>query len=165
MVGRGTGAPSRRIRLAIVMLAGIIVVGTSGYIVRGWGFLDALYMTVITVGTIGFEEVRDLDESVAGRLWPIVLVISGVAVLGYATTSLVALAVESTVRDYFRSRRMRTEISRLHGYHIYCGHGRVGRQMAAEFALEDVSFVVVGPPDGRGVPVGRVSGPLRRSWR
>ncbi len=137
------GEAARRIRLAILMLAGIIVVGTSGYIVLGWGFLDALYMTVITVGTIGFEEVRNLDESVAGRLWTIVLIISGVAVLGYATTSLVALAVEGTVRDYFRSRRMRAQISRLHGHHILCGYGRVGRQVAAEFALNGVPFVVV----------------------
>ena len=155
MVGRGRdrsaiealfgaeGEAARRIRLAIAMLAGIIFLGTTGYVVLGWGFLDALYMTVITVGTIGFEEVRDLDESAAGRLWTIVLIISGVAVLGYATTSLVALAVEGTVRDYFRSRRMRAEISRLHGHHVICGYGRVGRQVAAEFALQDVPFVVV----------------------
>lgn len=137
------GEAARRIRLAVLMLAGIIVVGTSGYVALGWGFLDALYMTVITVGTIGFEEVRDLDESVAGRLWTIVLIISGVAVLGYATTSLVALAVEGTVRDYFRSGRMRAEISKLHGHHIICGYGRFGRQVATEFASQDVPFVVV----------------------
>lgn len=109
------GEAGRRIRLAILMFSGIIVVGTTGYIALGWSFIDALYMTVITVGTIGFEEVRNLDESVAGRLWTITLIISGVAVLGYATTSLVALAVEGTVRDYFRSRRMRAEISKLNG--------------------------------------------------
>ncbi len=62
---------------------------------------------MITVGTIRFEEVRDLDECVAGRLWTIVLIISGVTVLDYATTSRVALASEGVVRDYFRSRRMR----------------------------------------------------------
>ena len=137
------GEAARRIRLAVLMLAGIIVVGTLGYLSLGWSFLDALYMTVITVGTIGFEEVRNLDESVAGRLWTIVLIISGVAVLGYATTSLVALAVEGTVRDYFRSRRMRTEIARLSGHYILCGYGRVGRQVAVEFSLENVPFVVI----------------------
>lgn len=137
------GEAGRRIRLAILMLSGIIVVGTTGYIALGWSFIDALYMTVITVGTIGFEEVRDLDESVAGRLWTITLIISGVAVLGYATTSLVALAVEGTVRDYFRSRRMRAEISKLSGHYILCGYGRVGRQVAAEFALDNVPFVIV----------------------
>ncbi len=79
------GEATRRIRLAVVMLSGIIVVGTMGCLTLGWSFLDALYMTVITVGTIGFEEVRNLDGNVAGRLWTIALIISGVAVLGYAT--------------------------------------------------------------------------------
>ena len=137
------GEAARRIRLAILMLSGIIFVGTAGYMTLGWDLLDALYMTVITVGTIGFEEVRDLDESVAGRLWTIVLIISGVAVLGYATTSLVALAVEGTVRDYFRGRRMRVEIGKLGGHQIICGYGRVGRQVAEEFALDGVPFVVI----------------------
>ena len=137
------GEAGRRIRLAILMLSGIIVVGTMGYLSLGWSFLDAFYMTVITVGTIGFEEVRDLDESVAGRLWTIILIISGVAVLGYATTSLVALAVEGTVRDYFRSRRMRSEIAKLSGHYVLCGYGRVGRQVATEFDHDDVPFVVV----------------------
>jgi len=90
------GEAGRRIQLAIVMLSGIIIVGASDYVVLGWDFLDALYMTVITVGTIGFEDVNDLDEDPLGRVWTIILIISGVAVLGYATTSLVALAVEGT---------------------------------------------------------------------
>ncbi|PLS84649.1 MAG: potassium channel protein [Actinobacteria bacterium] len=137
------GEAARRIRLAILMLSGIIFVGTAGYMAIGWNFLDALYMTVITVGTIGFEEVRNLDESVAGRLWTIVLIISGVAVLGYATTSLVALAVEGTVRDYLRSRRMRAEIGKLGEHQIICGYGRVGRQVAEEFAMDGVPFVVI----------------------
>lgn len=125
------------------MLSGIIVVGTTGYIALGWDFLDALYMTVITVGTIGFEEVNDLDEDPLGRVWTIILIISGVAVLGYATTSLVALAVEGTVRDYFRSRRIRGEISKLDGHYILCGYGRVGRRVAAEFTTDGVPFVVI----------------------
>lgn len=137
------GEAGRRIQLAILMLSGIIVVGTTGYVMLGWDFLDALYMTVITVGTIGFEEVNDLDADPLGRVWTIILIISGVAVLGYATTSLVALAVEGTVRDYFRGRRMRAEISKLDGHYILCGYGRVGRQVAAEFDRDGVAFVVI----------------------
>jgi voltage-gated potassium channel len=137
------GEAVRRIRLVMLMLGAITAVGTAGYLVLGWSLLEALYMTVITVGTVGFEEVRDLDASPVGRIWTMFLIIGGVAVLGYATTSIVALAVEGTVRGYFRERRMKQGIDRLGGHQILCGYGRVGRQVAAEFALGDVPFVVV----------------------
>ena len=132
----------RRIRRAIGLLAVITVVGTLGYIVlEGWSFIDALYMTVITVGTIGFGEVNTLDTT--GRIWTMVLIISGVGALGYATTSVVALAVEGTVRGYFRERRMRAEIDKLNAHYVLCGFGRVGRQVAQEFTIDNVPFVVV----------------------
>jgi voltage-gated potassium channel len=132
----------RRIRRAIGLLAIITVVGTLGYIVlEGWSFIDALYMTVITVGTIGFGEVNTLDST--GRIWTMALIISGVGALGYATTSVVALAVEGTVRGYFRERRMRAEIDKLNAHYVLCGFGRVGRQVAQEFTIDNVPFVVV----------------------
>ena len=132
----------RRIRRAIGLLAVITVVGTLGYIVlEGWSFIDALYMTIITVGTIGFGEVNHLDTT--GRIWTMALIISGVGALGYATTSVVALAVEGTVRGYFRERRMRAEIDKLNAHYVLCGFGRVGRQVAYEFTIDNVSFVVV----------------------
>ena len=139
---RGEGA--RRVRRAVGLLALITVVGTLGYIVfEGWSFIDALYMTIITIGTIGFKEVHDLDDNLVGRVWTMVLIISGVGALGYATTSLVALAVEGTVRGYFRERRMRREISKLNNHYVLCGYGRVGRQVAEEFARDDIPFVVI----------------------
>jgi voltage-gated potassium channel len=132
----------RRIRRAIGLLAVITVAGTLGYIVlEGWSFIDALYMTIITVGTIGFGEVNTLDTT--GRIWTMALIISGVGALGYATTSVVALAVEGTVRGYFRERRMRAEIDKLNAHYVLCGFGRVGRQVAQEFTIDNVPFVVV----------------------
>jgi voltage-gated potassium channel len=132
----------RRIRRAIGLLAFITVAGTLGYIVlEGWSFIDALYMTIITVGTIGFGEVNTLDTT--GRIWTMALIISGVGALGYATTSVVALAVEGTVRGYFRERRMRAEIDKLNAHYVLCGFGRVGRQVAQEFTIDNVPFVVV----------------------
>lgn len=134
----------RRVRRAVGLLLVITVVGTLGYIVfEGWSFLDALYMTIITIGTIGFKEVHDLDNAPVGRIWTMVLIISGVGALGYATTSLVALAVEGTVRGYFRLRRMRREIGKLDNHYILCGYGRVGRQVAEEFARDGIPFVVI----------------------
>lgn len=134
----------RRIRLAVVMLALVTVVGTLGYmLIEGWSFLDALYMTVITIGTVGYGEVPNLASGTSERIWNMILILGGVAVLGYATTSLVALAVEGTVRGYFRRRRMDREVSRLNDHYIVCGYGRVGSQVAREFAEDGVQFVVV----------------------
>src|SRR5215212_7115578 len=126
------GEAIRRIRRAIAMLAIVTVIGTLGYMLfDGWSFLDALYMTIITIGTIGFEEVHDLDNDTIGRIWTMILIISGVGALGYATTSLVALAVEGTIRGYFRERRMRAEISKLSGHYVLCGFGRLAARSPA----------------------------------
>jgi voltage-gated potassium channel len=109
----------------------------------GWSLLDALYMTVITVGTIGYEEVHDLSNDPAGRLWTIVLIISGVAGLAYAASTIGEFIVEGTVRGFFQRRRMEAAIDKLSGHYILCGYGRVGREIADEFAAEGVNFVVI----------------------
>lgn len=110
-------------------------------VLEGWGFLDALYMTMITISTVGYGEVRDLGT--AGRLWSIALIITGASVLVYATGSFVELVMEGTIRGYFARRRMEDTIGKLNGHYILCGYGRVGRQVAREFASEGVDFVVI----------------------
>jgi voltage-gated potassium channel len=125
-------------------LTAITIIGTLGYVLlMGWSLLDALYMTVITVGTIGYEEVHDLSNDPAGRLWTIVLIISGVASLAYAASTIGEFIVEGTVRGYFQRRRMEAAIDKLSGHYILCGYGRVGREIADEFAAEGVDFMVI----------------------
>jgi voltage-gated potassium channel len=109
----------------------------------GWSLMDALYMTVITVGTVGYEEVQDLSNSTTGRVWTMILIFGGVGLLLYAASSLVELTVEGTIRGYFRERRMRAEIDKLSRHYVLCGFGRVGRQVAREFARDGVPFVVI----------------------
>ena len=133
---------SRRIESALLALGIITVVGVFGYMVfEGWSFADALYMTVITLTTVGYREVQPLDTT--GQLWTMALLITGVGTLFYAAVSSVELVVEGTIRGYFGRRRMERSINRLSGHYILCGYGRVGRQVAAEFALDGVSFVVL----------------------
>jgi voltage-gated potassium channel len=108
---------------------------------EGWSFGDALYMTVITLTTVGYKEVQDLDAT--GRLWTMLLLITGVGTLFYAAVSSVELVVEGTIRGYFGRRRMRTAINKLNAHYILCGYGRVGRQVAREFANDDVPFVII----------------------
>ncbi len=89
--------------------------------------MDALYMTVITLTTVGYREVRDLDTS--GQLWTMVLLITGVGTLFYAAVSA--------------GRRMRARLNKLKDHYILCGFGRVGWQVAHEFIVEEVPFVIV----------------------
>jgi voltage-gated potassium channel len=133
---------TRRIESALLALGIITVLGVLGYMVfEGWSLADAVYMTVITLTTVGYREVRPLDTT--GQLWTMALLITGVGTLFYAAVSSVELVVEGTIRGYFGRRRMERAINRLSGHYILCGYGRVGRQVAAEFALDGVSFVVV----------------------
>ena len=132
----------RRIERALLALGVITVAGALGYMVfEGWSFTDALYMTVITLTTVGYTEVRPLDTT--GQLWTMTLLITGVGTLFYAAVSSVELVVEGTIGGYFGRRRMQTAIGKLSDHYILCGYGRVGRQVAAEFARDGVPFVVV----------------------
>ncbi len=132
----------RRIQSALLALAVIAVAGVLGYMVfEGWSFTDALYMTVITLTTVGYREVRVLDAT--GQLWTMALLVTGVGTLFYAAVSSVELVVEGTIRGYFGRRRMEAAIGKLEGHQILCGYGRVGRQVAREFALDGVPFVVI----------------------
>ena len=135
-----------RLRKAALALATIIVVGTAGYmVVEGWGVQDALYMTMITISTVGYGEVNPLGT--AGRLLSMALIITGASVLVYATGSFVELVLEGTIRGYFARRRMDAEIGKLSGHYILCGYGRVGSRVAREFADADVEFVVIDQRD------------------
>jgi voltage-gated potassium channel len=132
----------RRVQSAVVALVIITTVGVLGYMVfEGWSFTDAFYMTVITLTTVGYRAVRVLDAS--GQLWTMLLLITGVGTLFYAAVSSVELVVEGTVRGYFGRRSVKAAIGRLNGHYILCGYGRVGKQVAQEFAADDVPFVIV----------------------
>ena len=137
-------SPLRRIRRALAVLVGLIVIGTLGYLLLGgWTVLDALYMTVIAIASVGFEEVRDLDNDPAGRVWTILLIISAVITIAYVASALVQTLVEGTVTGYFRRRKMSRMIADLEGHYLVCGFGRVGREVARELSGQRVPFVVI----------------------
>ncbi|CAN5598751.1 potassium channel protein [soil metagenome] len=132
----------RGVRNAILLLAAVVVVGTAGYmLLEGWGFLDAFYMTIISITTAGYNEVRPLDTS--GRVWTMLVLVSGIGILFYSIVAFVELAVEGTVQRYLGRRRMDARISKLRDHYVLCGYGRVGHQVAEELSEEGVPFVVV----------------------
>ncbi len=133
-------APGLRTWVAIVL--GAVACGTAGYmLLEGWSLLDALYMTVITVTTVGFKEVRELDA--AGRIWTMIMCAVGV-VLIFGTVGLVTeyLITEAT-SGRSRTRRMAKAVGELRGHYVLCGYGRVGSTVARELVHDGTPFAVV----------------------
>ncbi|MHB9150474.1 MAG: potassium channel family protein [Thermoleophilia bacterium] len=130
----------------LLLLAGILVVilgtGTLGYsVIEGWSLLESLYMTVITLSTVGFKEVREISS--AGRFFTILLILGGVSTMAYALATLIEFVVSGELSGLYRRRAVQKSIERLNGHFIVCGFGRVGEAVAREFSAGGVPFVVV----------------------
>jgi voltage-gated potassium channel len=125
--------------LAVLLLLMTVVIGTVGYVIlEGWAFDDALYMTIISLTTTGFREVRPLSD--AGRALTAFVIVSGIASLAYVGGRVLQLAVELYL---IRRGKMDREIQRLRNHVILCGYGRMGRHIAADLAEAKVPFVVL----------------------
>jgi voltage-gated potassium channel len=120
----------------------VLIAGTVGYtLIEGWSLFDALYMTVITLATVGFREVHDLSQE--GKLFTITLIICGVGVITYAAGSVIQFMVEGHLGQLVGRRKMAKQIDRLKGHYILCGYGRIGQMICKEFQARPVQFVVV----------------------
>jgi voltage-gated potassium channel len=135
-------SPWRRLVWPAALLVGIALYGIAGYmLLEGWSFLDAVYMVVLILSSVGFREVRPLDTG--GQIFTLTLMILGVTLL-LTTVALLAQAVaEGGLGARGRRRRMQRSIERMSGHFIVCGYGRVGRTVARELEGEGASFVVV----------------------
>ena len=130
------------LRTWVTIVVGAIAVAATGYVVlEGWNLLDATYMAVITITTVGFREVRDLDD--AGRVWTMIVSGTGV-VLIFGTVGIVTeyLITEAT-SGRSRTRAMAKSVGELRGHDVLCGYGRVGSTVARELVHEGVAFVVI----------------------
>jgi voltage-gated potassium channel len=131
--------------LAVVLLTplALVLAGTLGYyfIEDGWTLFDALYMTVITLSTIGYEEVHKL--STRGRVFTIFLILGGVVTFFYAITALIRAIISGEVRDVFGRQRMEWNLAQMRGHLIVCGYGRMGRLVCQELAKQRIPFVVI----------------------
>lgn len=135
-------APWGRLLAGGVALLALLAFGLVGYmIVEGWSFLDALYMTVITVTTVGFQEVQPLSDG--GQVFTIFVVLFGVGVAFYILTTVVQTVVEGEVAGALGLRQMKARIGALRDHCILCGFGRVGQEIARELTQQGVPFVIV----------------------
>jgi voltage-gated potassium channel len=136
--------PSRReILLASLALLVLFVLGTTGYaFLEGWTWMDGLYMTFITLSTIGFQEIHTLSD--AGRLFTLGLGITGIGLLTFVVARSAQLLVAS---QRLRERRIMSQIDDLSDHYIICGYGRVGQRLAEDLQAAEHSFVVVDVAD------------------
>jgi voltage-gated potassium channel len=126
----------------LVIPIALVIFGTMGYmLIEGWDWFDALYMTVITLTTVGYAEVHDLSRS--GRAFTMFLLLGGVFTLFYTGTELVGAIVSGQVLSAFGRQRMERSLANLKNHMIVCGFGRMGRLVCREFAARSLPFVVV----------------------
>lgn len=128
----------RRLLRDVLAFAALIILGTSGFmIIEHWRLIDALFMTVITLTTVGYGEVIPLSD--AGKIYAMFLIIAGASTVVYVLGDMVELFVSFN----FESRRMKDQIAKLDGHYVVCGWGRTGQEVTEHFLVKKIPFVVV----------------------
>src|SRR5580692_2607216 len=132
----------RRLGFIAIALAITLAGGTAGFVfIEGYPVFDAFYMTLTTVTTVGYGEIRTLSH--AGRIFNCFLISFGVMVIFLAVGAMTQTAIELEMNQFFGKRRVKNMIDRLEGHYIICGFGRLGRGAADELRRAGVPFVVV----------------------
>ncbi|MGD1986654.1 MAG: NAD-binding protein, partial [Desulfobacterales bacterium] len=139
---------TRHLVYCILISILILVAGTIGYMaIEGWPFIDAIYMTVITISTVGFREVNQVGEG--GRIFTIILVFCGVGFSLYVAAAVVQFMVEGRIRIILGRRRLDKKIDRLKNHYIVCGYGRIGRVLCRHLKKANIDVAVIEKSDER----------------
>jgi len=126
---------AKRLLPIIVIFPTIIAIGSIGFrLVEGWNWADAIYMSIITVFTVGFTEVQPLTQS--GELFTIFLILLGIGGITYTFSAVTNYFVAGELRGFLRGHRMRRYIDSLSSHFVVCGYGEMGRQVCKELHRE-----------------------------
>ena len=132
----------KRISYSVLALLLIVSLGMLGYhLLEGWNWFDSLYMTIITLATIGYSEIHPLTH--AGRIFTIILIVLGVTAAGFIFTMLTQALVETQLAATYGRRKLFRDISKLKNHYIICGAGRVGIRIIDEFKKKGVEYVII----------------------
>jgi len=139
-IHRSDGNYSAYIALGLLFI--MFVIGSGGYmIIEGMSFTEAVYMTVITITTVGFKEVAPL--SMAGMWFTSFLIIVSFGIFVYAVTSITKYMIDGVLRNYYRDRTVKKQINKLSNHVIICGYGRNGSQAAFDLQMHKVPYIVI----------------------
>lgn len=139
-------ASVRRLGSAVGIFLLLVSGGSVGYFVLGhgrWAFADCVYMTIITISTVGFYELREMAGVPGARPLTVILIVGGVGALTYLQGNLVALLVEGAIGQAFRRSRMRKAIEALKGHIVVAGAGQTGKHVIDELIATSTTFVVI----------------------
>lgn len=132
----------KKVYFSLLAIGGITIVGMIGYrLIEGWSLFDGLYMTVITLATIGYGETHPL--STTGRAFTLILIAVGVALFGFLISTLTQALIETEIASALGRRKLFKDINQLKNHYILCGAGRVGQQIINELKKKGVDFVVI----------------------
>jgi len=128
--------------LPVVLLGVIVVYGVAGYmLIDGWNLLDAFYMVIITISTVGYGEVH--PQSAAGRVFTSTLIVTGVATMLYGFGVFAETLADNAFGNYRRERQLERSLNQLRDHFIICGYGRIGTEIVAEFEDHKVPYAVI----------------------
>ena len=131
----------RHAYFTLLLLLAVMVIGSVGYRLLGFTLPEAIYQTIITIATVGFEEVHPLDNR--GMWFTSVLVIFSFGIFAYAVTTFTRFIVEGVFRNTFKDTKVKRKIDRMSNHVVICGYGRTGKQAALELSQHDVPIVVI----------------------
>jgi len=132
----------RRILIAASLILLIISIGATGYnLIEGWGLLDSIYMTIITITTVGYKEVHPLSKQ--GMVFTIILILTGLGMVFYILNMGAKILIEGELKELFGRRKLEKKIKSLKGHFIVCGFGRMGKIISREFRAKGVDFIVI----------------------
>jgi voltage-gated potassium channel len=139
---RLASSKARKAIRGISLLFIVVGIGTLGYrLIEGWSLLDSLYMTVITITTVGFREVGEV--SAAGRVFTIFIIFLGFGIIAYTLGMAAQIMVEFQVRSILGRRKLGMKIRSMKDHYVICGYGRIGSVISQELLANKIPHVVV----------------------
>lgn len=133
---------------SLILFLALFFFGTAGYMtIEGWDVIDSMFMTTITLATVGYSEVNSI--STEGRMFTVVLIIFGVSFFLYVAGNTMQFLVEGRIRVILGRRKLEKTIARLNDHYIICGYGRIGRTLCQYLLQKDLKVLIVEKEEGR----------------